>query len=70
MTQQAQIGPDGQQVKDDFGLPQMIPILELIFIDQMKGDIIVVPLTPEGVEAVKHAINPSPVIVPPPGTKV
>lgn len=64
------IGPDGQQVKDEFDLPRMQPILELIFIDQMKGDVIVIPLTPDGVEAVKNAINPSPVIVPPPGTRV
>jgi len=70
MTQQPKIGPNGVPEQDDLGLPVMIPILELVFIDQRNGDVVILPLTEEGVQAVKNAISPSNLIVPPPGTKI
>jgi hypothetical protein len=69
MTQQPKMGPAGPEV-DENGFPVIVPVLELILVDQQTGDVVVLPLTEEGVEAVKKALAPSSVIVPPPGTKI
>lgn len=66
MTQQQGMTPEGPAF-DEQGMPVMIPVLELILIDQMSGDIVIIPLTPEGVEAVKRAINPSGLVIAQPG---
>ena len=70
MTQQPKIGPDGLVEQDEMGIPMMISILELVFIDQRNGDVVILPLTEEGVAAVKKAISPTSLIVPPPGTRL
>ena len=56
-TRQVAVGPDGQpQMDPETGQPVMIDITELIMQDQRSGDILILPLTPEGVEVVKQAI--------------
>lgn len=62
MVKQQAMTPTGPAT-DEMGMPILINVLELIFIDQHNGDIIVVPLTPEGVEAVKGAMNPSGLVI-------
>lgn len=67
MTQQQAVNQQGQGEVDDNGMPVMTQILELILIDQQFGDVVIIPLTREGVENVKKALNPSGLIVPTPG---
>lgn len=67
MTQQQSVNQQGQGEVDENGTPVMVQILELAFVDHQVGDIVIVPLTREGVENVKRALNPSGLIVPPPG---
>lgn len=67
MTQQPVMGPAGPEVNDD-GFPVMQQVLELIFVCQMTGDTIILPLTEAGIEAVKNAMSPSSLIIPPAGT--
>lgn len=67
MTRQQKITAEGPEV-DDVGMPVMIEILELIFVDPRTGDTDIFPLTEQGVAAVKQAIEPrSGIVVAKPG---
>lgn len=67
MTQQPKMTPAGPEV-DEHGFPVLVQVLELILVDQQTGDVVILPLTEEGVQAVKNALAPSSLIVPPPGS--
>lgn len=67
MTQQPKMTPAGPEV-DENGFPVLVQVLELILVDQQTGDVVILPLTEEGVQAVKNALSPSNLIVPPPGS--
>jgi hypothetical protein len=67
MTQQPVMGPAGPET-DENGFPIMMQVLELILVDQQNGDLVILPLTEDGVQAVKNALSPSSLIVPPPGS--
>lgn len=63
MTQQPKMQPDGQPEVDEHGVMILQPVLELMFVDQLTGDMIILPLAEEGVTAVQRALNPSGLIV-------
>lgn len=61
----------GQPMHDpETGMPMMIDVIELAFINPMTGDATVIPLGPEGIENVIKALRPSSVVVPPPGLQL
>lgn len=70
MTRSQQVGGDGQGLFDDGGIAVMQDILELAFIDAATGNAYIVPLTPEGVEAVKKALGPQSGLVIPTGVQI
>lgn len=70
-TRQIAIGPDGQpEIDEATGQPKMNMITELLMQDARTGDILILPLTEEGVEVLLKALRPSAIVVPPPGTRL
>jgi hypothetical protein len=64
LRREQRLGPEGPAV-DEHGNPEIIDILDLVFIDQRTGDSYIFPLPPDGVQAVKAALEPnSGIIVP------
>jgi hypothetical protein len=69
MTRQQEFDPaTGKPLFAEDGTPAMMDVLELAFVDTLSHDTYVVPLTPQGVEAVEKALKPiSGIVIPQPG---
>jgi hypothetical protein len=70
-TRQVKIDPNGQpEIDPATGQPVMVDITELLLVCQRTGDTYILPLTEEGVDLMKRALTPSPLVVPPAGLRL